>query len=257
MKCPNCKGEVTEGKKFCGHCGLKLPPVPAFDDEAPTRLELPPVVAPVPVPLSDRPKPVFVEVSHPATAPKSGLIKQENPSRPIGISPWLAWIVIIIGWGIGGFLNFLGYGSQPLIGTIVTGLLWGLSLALALNLAGYIKGFASFLIVMVVWLLATMSIQPQYPFSPLWINGVLMIAGSLAGGFVTGLVVQRTQTSIRQKHILFTSLVWLIGSFFVVLLAAHGSYKPGFSFNFASGAIIGAVCGGLTLLVISRACSRC
>jgi|GEM_PF-1636311 Tol biopolymer transport system component len=37
MKCPNCNGEVPEGKRFCGHCGQPLVP-PGFDDDAPTRL---------------------------------------------------------------------------------------------------------------------------------------------------------------------------------------------------------------------------
>ena len=44
MKCPNCNGEVPEGKRFCGHCGQRLVPIEPrpmtadFDDDAPTML---------------------------------------------------------------------------------------------------------------------------------------------------------------------------------------------------------------------------
>ncbi|MBT3389341.1 MAG: zinc ribbon domain-containing protein [Chloroflexi bacterium] len=34
MQCPNCNGEVPEGKQYCGHCGGRL--VIEFDDDAPT-----------------------------------------------------------------------------------------------------------------------------------------------------------------------------------------------------------------------------
>ena len=38
MKCPNCNGEVPEGKRFCGHCGHKLEVIVPFDDGAATRV---------------------------------------------------------------------------------------------------------------------------------------------------------------------------------------------------------------------------
>jgi hypothetical protein len=253
MRCPSCNAEIAEGKKFCGHCGTKLPPVPAFDDEAPTRLESSPVAtAPVPVSLPEQPKPVPAEVSQPATAPKRRLAKQEAPSRPARISPWLAWIIVIIGWGLGGFLNFLGYGSQPIIGTIITGLFWGLSLALALNLSGFIRGLASFLMVMGAWLLATIATQPRFSIYPEWIWGFLMFAGPLVGGYLTGLIVRQTQIHLRLGQVFIITTAWLVCSL-VVFIIAHGSFQPGWSFDFTSGAVLGAICGGLTLLVVSSA----
>jgi uncharacterized membrane protein YvbJ len=51
MLCPNCSGEIPEGKKFCGHCGHRLltgDPVPS--SSAPENFD---AVAPVSAPLEN------------------------------------------------------------------------------------------------------------------------------------------------------------------------------------------------------------
>jgi hypothetical protein len=249
MHCPNCKEEISEGKKFCGHCGFRLQPKPGFDDEAPTRLEATPAV---PIPSSEPPKPAPVEIRSQVSQPGDEMGKPENPSQPKRLSYLLAWLIIILGWGIGGFLGFLGFGSEPMIGKIITSLIWGLSLALAFGLSGLTKGIANFLMILAGWLLAGILVRPPILNIPQISYGLLLFIGFPVGGLISALVLKRTETAIHIRHVLIITLIWFFGSFPGIIIAGRGSMRPEWIFRFDSGAWIGAICGGLTLLVVSR-----
>ena len=106
--CPNCRAEVTEGKKFCHNCGSKI-------ESAPQQFEIPPVAPPTQQ-LNDSPPPpdppaAQLRVPPPAYAPM-GLAAQKNNAAPMGMLAYLGWLALmcvpVVGWVASAVASFAG-----------------------------------------------------------------------------------------------------------------------------------------------------
>ena len=107
---------------------------------------------------------------------------------------------------------------------------------------------------------AVLSQTPYYGYFGEW-----HFIGFLVGGLITGLILKRIESGLNWMHVILIALSWLIGSLPGIFVAIPGSQiitREGSTehvsampqtFNLWSGLLLGAICGGLTLLILKRA----
>jgi len=247
MKCTNCEKEVPDTAKVCGYCGHRPKAVSASRSVS------------LPVEQVD------------AYVYQDALLPTKR------ISSMLAWLLITLGWGLGGYLadlvrrNLMScseisetsdllrcFGISSSVCIFITFVVGGLALNLVINwmgqkvgnnmvLGGWIAG-GILSGVLMLWV------------NLMGLNMLLIFPGFLVGGLLTGMALQKIESKIRPLHLAIITFSWLLGSLPGLIVATFTSEEnlPNgwtisipWSFDLISGMLVGAICGGVTLMILS------
>jgi hypothetical protein len=225
--CPYCGGEVSDTAKACGHCGRWLPAEPTAS----------PPTQPAPPPA--RPAEAWPEMRSPALAALREM-------------PWTTLLVITAGWAIafavGATLLGLGvaYGFWFMTGAGV-GAIGGLITGLAVRQTSPSFQWKQLLMVIGGWAIG--ALIGWFGFLS-WVWLIPSLVGWLVGGLATGLALREAESHLQWKPLLVIATGWAIAPLATLpmryLLALRGTLDA-----LASGAIVGAVGGGVMLWVLN------
>lgn len=248
IRCLNCGFDNEPGSSLCNRCGTKL--------------------------IESEPQISVAEIT------KQESLKESSRSKPFR-SFWLPWLMIILGWGLGGWLadlvrmalraQFVDKSALDrnifILGALILCFVGSLFMAFAFKVKIKETKWTEGLLLVGGWILSGVIMGLDALLLEIYFAiSYWQFIGLFIGSLNTGYVLKRIESKINWKHILLIVLSWLLGSFPGLFLAGAGSaesifheeyglvYQPlPYTFNLWSGLVLGTICGGLTLLILNRA----
>ena len=257
--CPQCGHLNLVEARFCNRCGANLTSLPM--DHSP-RQE-----------TGDKEPQTDAEQQ---TALDS---KEQAEKEPVikASRYWMALIILILGWGLGGLAAdlarneamtkfiYINYTRAQLIivgGAVVFNVVGSLFTVLAARLISKKMTWGRSLLLILGWIIASFVMGLDSLLNCIFFGiGYWWFIGLLLGGVSTGLIFSRLFPLVRWKHVILMTLSWVAGAVPGLIVAGMGSaVREGYGYrsipithNLGSGLLFGAVCGGLTLLIVGLA----
>jgi len=188
-----------------------------------------------------------------------------------------AWFLMILGWGLGGWcadlvrmrlrdefmINEALHRNTVVAGSLIVCFLGSLFMALAIKLKQNKIKISYALLLIGGWIISGILWGLDAVLNQIYFGiGYWHFIGFLVGGLITGLILKRIESGLNWKHVALIVISWLVGSFPGIFVANVGSvittvegstayFKPiPVTYNLWSGLLLGAICGGLTLLIL-------